>query len=157
MNELEETSIRVYLEKSKQLGEILDKLGTREYCKEECPLEGNYGCCTLNFPLMGTGDTIISLQVSEATGNGWKRHEDQERCLYHNEDGCNLEATKSPVCIEYLCSQLRKSLIERFNESETIESFLSSMTRVKGIDEEDQETFLPLNNTIKYGQELLEE
>ena len=121
--ELKNEILDNYSSKAVELGKILSKIGTLEYCQTLCPENDGVGCCDFNHHLAGITNELLERQNSKANIGG---HIDEAYfCKFHSkEKGCAVGEYKSPLCIGYLCDELQGYLsrIDPLVSSEFIQS-----------------------------------
>ena len=101
-------TILFYIARSVQLDSLLNEL-TRDFCSDKCD-NGIRGCCNYNAYKFGVPEEMLILQEKEALRNRWEGKNKDLGCKYHSSNGCKLSLFKSPVCITFLCENLKRYL-----------------------------------------------
>ena len=110
-----EKTIEKYAKRTEQLDTILQTL-TKDFCAKNCP-NRPYGCCGENYSA-GIPEEMLLLQEKEAKENGWIQENTSTnlQCKYHAaEEGCKLKLYKPPVCMGFLCGDLRHDIDKRYS------------------------------------------
>lgn len=102
--------IEDYTARTARLDVILDKL-TKYFCANTCK-EGIEGCCMFNAYKFDVLEEMLELQEEEALKNGWET--EGSKCKYHSATGCKLTLFKPPVCINFLCTDLKNHIEEKY-------------------------------------------
>lgn len=155
--EARETLVQ-YISRAKELDGILSEL-TKDYCRNECKRKP-VGCCRDESTYIVSGIKELSkLQESEARENGWRKPE-KGKCRYHGPTGCYLKSSKPPICIGFLCYQLKDDALKDYNPT-TVRQFTSAMLHVcEGFlsgKEDAQYLFTSMDLAIEAGKKLVEQ
>jgi len=161
MTQIEEI-ITEYASRTKQLDSILQEL-TKEFCADKC-FYRPYGCCGNNYSA-GIPEEMLLLQEKEAKENGWNgkgktsTKSTNNHCKYHTKkEGCRLKLYKPPICIGFLCADLRQNINKKYGTEGEYFNELMYKFRHSRLDigsHEAEKLFSYIDASIEVGKKLL--
>ena len=139
---------------------IMDEMGLKEYCAENC-LRLPVGCCNDNYFNRMVPYELESLQRQEVVANGLECSRLilslSRECIYHTTEGCKLTTLKSPACVGFLCKKLEDYVAFKYVLGDS-DVFIKNMKKVSegSLVGDADSLFSNMDTAIETGKALIE-